>query len=346
MGPSLFITGATGYIGGDALYRIVEAHPDWEITAIVRNSDKGAKVAQHFAKVRLVYGDLNSTDLLEEEASKADIVLHTANCDHKASATAMLKGMARSSKPQVFYIQTSGTSILAQESFAKNVFGEKLSRSYDDWDEVAELFKIPDDAPHRPADKIVQAAGSDKVKIAIVCPPCIYGPGRGPDNQRSIQLYNAAKSMIQHKQGWMPGKGENVWHEIHVQDLSDLYLLLAEAAVNGGPPATWNDQGYYFAENGSFTWGEMLKAVAKDAHRKGYLQSDEVAHLTPEEINPLFHNGAFYVGTDSRGVAKRGKNLLGWKPHRPAMIDLVSSVVDEEAELLGVKKRHAATVED
>ena len=67
-------TGITGYIGGDALYVITRAHPDWEITALVRNSSKGAKVASQYSNVRLVYGDLESTDLIAEEAKNADIV--------------------------------------------------------------------------------------------------------------------------------------------------------------------------------------------------------------------------------------------------------------------------------
>jgi len=70
----LFVTGATGYIGGDALKAIIDAHPEYEITALVRNSNKGAQVAAVYPKVSLVYGDLDSTDLLTKEASKADIV--------------------------------------------------------------------------------------------------------------------------------------------------------------------------------------------------------------------------------------------------------------------------------
>ena len=75
MAPSIFVSGATGYIGGDALFHLVEAHPDFEVACLVRNSEKGAQVASLFAKVRLVYGDLASEQLLEEEARKADIVL-------------------------------------------------------------------------------------------------------------------------------------------------------------------------------------------------------------------------------------------------------------------------------
>ncbi len=70
-------TGATGYIGGDTLYALFKAHPDWDYTCIVRNADKGAKVAAAYPKVRLVYGTLDSIDLLEEEAGKADIIYRT-----------------------------------------------------------------------------------------------------------------------------------------------------------------------------------------------------------------------------------------------------------------------------
>jgi len=70
-------TGVTGYIGGDILYALEHAHPDWEVTALVRNSDKGATVAASYPKIRFAYGSLDDHDVLEEEASKADIVIRT-----------------------------------------------------------------------------------------------------------------------------------------------------------------------------------------------------------------------------------------------------------------------------
>lgn len=48
------------------------------MTCLVRNSDKGAKVASQYAKVRLVYGTLDDADVLEKEAAVADIVLRTS----------------------------------------------------------------------------------------------------------------------------------------------------------------------------------------------------------------------------------------------------------------------------
>ena len=94
MAPRLFVLGATGYIGGDALYEIASKHPELEIAALVRNSDKGAQVASQHSKIRLVYGSLDDEAKLEEEAKKADIVLNCAHADHEVGAKALARGLA------------------------------------------------------------------------------------------------------------------------------------------------------------------------------------------------------------------------------------------------------------
>lgn len=75
MAPKLFLTGATGYIGGSTLHHVTASHPDYDITCLVRNSDKGSQIASQYPSAHLVYGDLDNGDLLEKEAEKADIVL-------------------------------------------------------------------------------------------------------------------------------------------------------------------------------------------------------------------------------------------------------------------------------
>jgi len=70
-----YSTGATGYIGGDILHALYKAHPEYEFSALVRNSEKGAPVAAAFPKIRLVYGGLDDSEVLVEEAARADIVV-------------------------------------------------------------------------------------------------------------------------------------------------------------------------------------------------------------------------------------------------------------------------------
>ncbi|KAH0846085.1 putative nucleoside-diphosphate-sugar epimerase [Fonsecaea pedrosoi] len=341
----IFATGTTGYIGGDALYLISQKHPEWELTCLVRNSDKGAKVAAVYPKVRLVYGDLDTVDLIEEEAANSDIVYHFANCDHEASARAIAKGLARRNREGTgYWIHTSGTLILGWETIDLADFGNRLDKVYDDWDNVGELISQPDHAAHRNVDKIVLAASSEKVKTAIVCPPTIWGRGRGPDNTRSVQIYMATSSFLKRHKAFKVGKGENIWHEIHVQDLSNLYLLLGEAALNGGSPATWNDQGYYLAENGPFVWGDLIQEIANVAHKNGLLPEATVESLSPAEAETFLPNARLLMGTNSRGVSIRGKKLLGWKPAMHGIMEEIPECVESEAERLGLIKRHAAKV--
>lgn len=78
-GPPLtsFRTGTTGYIGGDSLFSIAQAHPDWKLSVLVRSKEKGAKLASEYPQARVVYGDLDSADIIEEEVKNADIVYRT-----------------------------------------------------------------------------------------------------------------------------------------------------------------------------------------------------------------------------------------------------------------------------
>lgn len=69
-----FSTGATGYIGGDWLYIAANAHPDWELSVLVRSKEKAAVLSAQYPQIRVVHGDLDSYGLLEEEVKNADIV--------------------------------------------------------------------------------------------------------------------------------------------------------------------------------------------------------------------------------------------------------------------------------
>ena len=67
----IFVTGVTGFIGGDATYALTTTHPEYEITCLVRNSDKGAQVAKDHPSIKLVYGDLDKAELIEEDFLQA-----------------------------------------------------------------------------------------------------------------------------------------------------------------------------------------------------------------------------------------------------------------------------------
>ncbi|KAE8356168.1 hypothetical protein BDV28DRAFT_127762 [Aspergillus coremiiformis] len=338
--PKVFLTGVTGYIGGDVFYAIHRAHPNWQYSVLVRSKDKAAQVASKYPNVRIVDGDLNSANIIEEEVKNADIVLNCADCDHVASAEAIAKGAAHHTPTQpVWLIHTSGTGILTVEDFRTNTWGLYRSKEHNDWDGVHELLNLPDDSLHRNVDKIIIEAGQRKpqsVNTAIVCPPTIYGSGRGPVNQKSIQVYLLAAAVLKREKGFLVGEGKNIWHAVHVEDLSDVYRALADAAAAGGGKATWNDKGYYFAENRQFVWGDIQREVARVAYEKKLIPSPDVESLSDAQITELNELGLYAWGSTSRGQALRARQLLGWSPNKPSLEELIPEIVDIEAKSLGL----------
>lgn len=311
---------------------------------MVRNSDKGAKVASQYAKVKLVYGDLDSAELLTTEAAKADIVVHTANADHPGAANALIAGLAQKQTPG-YLIHTSGTGILATSTEDTKSHGEQSTHVYNDWDGIKEVTSLPDHYEHRNVDKIILAAAAKNpgnIFTAIVCPPAISGPGRGPDNKRSMQAYDLSKATLQRGKGFQVNAGQNIWHEIHVQDLSNVFLGLVTAALQpGGGDATWNEEGYYFAESGSFQWGDISRKIAQIAKDKKLIDSAEIDSLPVEEVDKLITAGGYLIGTNSRATAVRAKELLGWSPKEKSLEDMLPDIVEAEAKGLGLIKGHA-----
>lgn len=263
-----------------------------------------------------------------------------ADDDHVAAATALTKGATHHTPDRpLWLIHTSGTGALMVEDMRASTWGIDRPKQYDDWEGVDELLNLPDDAIHRAVDKIIIEAGRkdpDLIQTAIVCPPSIYGPGRGPGNQKSVQTYWFAEAVLKRGKGFLVGEAKNIWHYVHIHDLSDLYLRLGEAAATNGGNATWNDKGYYLAENGPFVWSEFSKIVAQTAYDRGLLSSPEVEALSDAEVTEVHPLGLRFWGCNSRGYSYRGKKLLGWSPKQPSLLDYIPQIVDIEAKQLAL----------
>ncbi|KAG5802825.1 hypothetical protein H9Q74_008047 [Fusarium xylarioides] len=230
-----------------------------------------------------------------------------------------------------WYIHTSGTGILTFEDGRNQTCGIQRDKVFNDWTGVWELINLPCDAFHRNVDKIVTATIEDVpkyFKTAIVCPCCIYGDGRGPGNTPSTQVYTMATHILERGRGFVVGKGRNIWHYVHIRDLSKLFVLLTDAAAAGGGRASWDGQGYYFAESGSVTWGDISKAITEAAFRNGYITTKDLDVLDWDATAALDPKGPYRWGSNSRGCALRAAKLLGWQPEQPGLLDNIEEIVN------------------
>ncbi|CZT17930.1 related to nucleoside-diphosphate-sugar epimerase [Ramularia collo-cygni] len=343
MAPKIFITGVTGYIAGDALHVLNNAHPEYEYTALVRSQEKADKVKSAYPKINIVLGGLDDSSLLEEEASKADIVLHAADAsDHEGAAKSIARGLAKghSKEHPGFWLHTGGTGILTYFDSSADKLGEWEEKEFNDYSGVSQLTNLPDEAFHRNVDKIVLEAGvknGDVVKTAIVCPPTIYGHGRGPVSGRGRQVYEMSKLILQ--KGYAPviGQGKARWNNVHVHDLSDVFVLLVEAAVQKNlSDEIWGERGYFLTENGEHLWSDLSKLVAKKAADLGYINKDpKEQSLSKQEALDVAGFEAVSWGLNSRAKAERARKVLGWKPSRPSLEDEVEDILKREKALLG-----------
>ncbi|BDD62289.1 hypothetical protein MPDQ_006713 [Monascus purpureus] len=336
--PRIFITGATGYIGGDVFYALIQKYPHLEASSscLVR-SEAGVKLLQSaYPGARPVLGDLGNAELLESAAAEADIVLHCASIEDVESSQALARGLARRRREgPAYWICTSGTDNLGWETIKNNSYGETYPKIYDDYDGVIDVLSLPDQAPHRDVEKVQQDAASDRVKVAIVSPPCIYGVGRGCGNKRSIQLPDLAKYTIQHGKAFQVGRGLSHWPNLHINDLGNLFVLLVEEALKGGGNATWGLEGYYFAANEKeHVWGDIAVLVAKEAQSRGLTSSVDVLSWSAEEADKHMEFCNLFYGTDCRCRAVRARKLLGWQPTRHSIEEEISATLAEEARRL------------
>lgn len=282
--------------------------------------------------------DLNFNHMLIQDiADTAD------SADHVGSATAIAKGLAvghTKDKP-AHWIHLSGTGILTWKDAETKTVGEPPSQEpYNDLEGVSELTSLPDAAIHRNVDKIVLGASSEAVKTTVISPPTIYGPGRGPGNQRSIQVYDLTARALRDGQAPIVGRGLTEWDNVHIHDLSDLYVLLLKAIATNDKSLDkelWGANGYFLAENGRHVWGEVSKQIAEEAFKQGYIKTKELKPLPADQLKGV----EFTWGANSRGEAKRARKYLGWKPTKH-LDNEIPTIVASEAALLGLKSGNAA----
>lgn len=292
----IFVTGATGFIGGSVAMRLrSQGH---EILGLVRNDKAANRLA--LCGIEPVMGTLDNSDLLIKLARSSDAVINTANADHLGSVQALLEGLKGSGKP---LLHTSGSSVVGDDARGGWC-------SADVFDEQTPLVINPLKQARRDIDCLVLAGVNDGVRSAVICPSLIYGVGKG-FNPLSVQIPFLVSNAQEKGVVEIVGKGLNVWSNVHIDDVASLYQLVLEKGPGGG---------FYFAENGEASYIELATALSA---RLGLLG---VEHLEPEAAAERWGvaRAYFSFGSNSRVRARRAREELDWKPEHASVIEWIS----------------------
>jgi len=337
---NIFITGATGYIGGSVLTRLLK-HSDrsnFNITALVRSAEKGEKL-KSLGVDAIVLGSYTDENLgfLTEAASHADVVFAIADADNYPAAKAILDGLKiryEISGKAPTLIHTSGTAVIMDN--ALGMHGEHTK--YSDLD-TEKLNAIPETAAHRNVDiPIIEADKAGFVKTYFIAPGTIFGYPSGPlvdlgiQNKHSIQMPVLIKPSIVRKQGGYFGKGLNQWPLVDVEETADLYIVLFNTIRSKPDSAGHGSEGFYFAVNGQYSALEVARTISEALVDLGSGESREPAAFTTEEADKFFGKLWPFLATNSYARADRSR-ALGWKPRRGKEDFLVNVKQEVEAFL-------------
>lgn len=324
----LFITGATGYIGGEVLHNILNdpRFNNIQITALARTEAKANNLKQKInnsnngQNFTTVIGDLDSSDILKQHYELADIVITTADVDHVPSAQ-VLAQVAKGKKSNFYIIHTSGTGVIA-DVLSKNK--GPATKPISDLKDNDIINNLPSENHHRPVDKIIldiQESNPTYVKTVIVSPPTIFGLSNGYDHKLSVQVPLLATASIKNDQAFTVYSGDYIWSHVHIEDLGNLYSILLNELLRTTDKKEnqirTGKLGYYFAEVGQHKWSEVASKLAKSLFERKIVSKDSVVELDPKGVAQITGNSASAVlwGTNSYSKAELAHHLnLGWSP--------------------------------
>jgi nucleoside-diphosphate-sugar epimerase len=294
----VFITGATGYIGGSIATKLLERGDT--VLGLARSDDAAAALKKR--GIEPVAGDLTAYTPFVDVAKRVDAVINAANSDSAFVAHALLDGLKGSGKT---LIQTSGSSVVG-----KYDDGEK---SDDTFDEDSAFTPQPEKAMRVAIDNQVMARTD--IRGIVIRPTLIYGRGLGVGGI-SVQLPKLIDVAKKHGVPRHVGSGGNIWGHVHIADVVSLFLLALDKAKAGSN---------FYAESGEASFKQVTQSIGRmlglGDTTKDWPIGEAVAELGP---------GAYLsFGSNSRVRGKRSREL-GWVPKQGTLFDEIEKGVYKE----------------
>ena len=242
-------------------------------------------------------GTLDDAEILARAAQAADVVVNAASADHKGAVVALLDAIAGSGKP---FIHTSGSSIIGTRS--------RGERSDAIFDEDTPFTPSPARAARVALNEFILSYREKGCRPVIVCPSLIYGIGHGAGRD-SVQVPLLIKLAKKRGNAAHAGPGENIWSNVHIDDLVPLYALAIDKAPAGA---------FYFAENGETSMREACVAINR---MLGF--SGPPSAMTMQEAAAEWSEGTTEdtMASNSRVRARRARAELGWQPQARGLIE-------------------------
>lgn len=293
----IFLTGATGYIGGSIAERLVAS--GHQVVGLVRSPESITLLKDR--GIESVVGNLDDPEILTKAAQEADAVIHAASADNAGAVVTLIGALERSGKT---LICTTGSGIVVDSAD-----GEYAGSTV--YTEDTYFEPVPFRRPRVAMNRLVREAAIDKgIRSVVICPSMIYGKGRGlqPDSDQLPKLIALSKQV---GAGVYFGKGLNRYSNVHIDDLVDLYLLALDKAPGGS---------FFFAENGDASFKEIAEMISRS------FGLGKTVSLSVEDLARQHGDAARYGVTSNSQVSAVNARRLGWSPKAPSLAQYFESL--------------------
>ena len=312
--PCVFLTGATGFVGGSILTSLYKAHPDIHVKALIRQEVVAKELQRVYPNFTPIIGTLSSLSLLTSTAAAVDFVIHVSG-DNVPAVCAMIDGLAssasgtESSRPRL--ISVTGTRSLIDLSLPVTGIASTNSRPWSDVIDARTILSLPKERIHAEADQAIIAYGTAKgVGTMLISPGQLWGRGKGHLKKESgaAAYYAAVK---RRGRAFVVGDGSATWSWSSIGDVADAVVFLMDQAIMSGHErgnqVGVNQEGYYFVQSGDVSLRERAEAVSQ---RLDLGEAESVPVEVAADIHPF---GPIMWGCGATFRADKLKEL-GWKP--------------------------------
>jgi nucleoside-diphosphate-sugar epimerase len=296
----VFVTGASGWIGSAVVPELIGA--GHQVVGLARSDGSAAALIGAGAEVQR--GTLDDLDGLRSAAAASDGVIHLAfkhdiafSGGFEAAAAAdrrvvetFAEAIEGSDRPLVI---ASGTLGVAPGRVATERDGHEIDQTQ------AHLVSGPD--IRRGTARLTLSLAAHGVRSSILrLPPTVHGDG---DHGFLATLVDIARA--KGVSGYI-GDGSNRWPAVHRTDAARLFRLALDKAPAGSTLQAIGDEGV------------PIHDIAEVIGR--HLNVPVVA-ISPEDAGEHFAWLAGFLGVDSPASSALTRELLGWQPTGPGLIE-------------------------
>jgi nucleoside-diphosphate-sugar epimerase len=296
----VFVTGASGWVGSAVVPELIGA--GHQVTGLARSDASAESLAAAGAQVQR--GTLDDLDILRSAAGASDGVIHLA-FKHDIAFSGGFLSAADADRGA---IETFGEALADSgrpfviASGALGLTPGRVATERDGIDPDPAAAPVPAGPQARLANaQLTLSLAARGVRSSVVrLPPTTHGDGDHGFMAALVGMTRAAGVS-----GYL-GDGSNRWPAVHRLDAAQVFRLAFETAPAGSVLHAVADEGV------------PIRDIADVIGRH---LDVPVAAIAPEDADKHFGFLAGFIGIDSPASSTLTRQLLGWQPTHPGLIE-------------------------